>query len=236
MKGGSIMDRPIRVLVVEDDNDINQLLCQIVKKSGYDAQPAFSGTEAMLYLENQDWDLILLDLMLPGMSGEEILSEITTKTSTPVMIISAKDGQKTKVSSLRSGADDFIVKPFDVDEVAARIESVLRRTLQRQAIPVKKELIHKDIRIDLDAKTVYVNDQLLSLTAREYELLVLLMSTPKKVYSKANLFESVWKETYYGDDNIINVHMSHLRQKLRKANPHEDYIETVWGMGYRMKS
>lgn len=230
------MEQPINILVVEDDNDINQLLCNIVKKSHYNPQPAYSGTEAMIYLEKQNWDLVLLDLMLPGMAGEEILAEVTSKGSTPVIIISAKGEQQTKIDSLRSGADDFISKPFDLEEVSARIDSVLRRTMYRNESTKKKELIHKDIRVDLEAKTVYVNGEKLILTVREYDILVLLMTSPKKVFSKSNLFESVWNEPYHGDDNTINVHMSNLRNKLNKENPNEEYIETIWGMGYRMKS
>lgn len=121
------MNQTINILVVEDDNDINQLLCRIIKKSQYYPQPAYSGTEALIYLDKQRWDLVLLDLMLPGMAGEQILEKITAKGSMPVIIISAKSEKETKINSLRSGADDFISKPFDVDEVSARIDSLLRR-------------------------------------------------------------------------------------------------------------
>ncbi|HLU23266.1 MAG TPA: response regulator transcription factor [Bacillaceae bacterium] len=229
------MNQKANILVVEDDNDINRLLCQIVRKSEYHAQPAYSGTEAMLYLEQQHWDLVLLDLMLPGMTGEEILEKIVEKSSIPVIIISAKNEQHTKISSLRIGADDFISKPFDVEEVSARIESVLRRYKRSNEMP-KQVLTYKDIEIDLDAKTVFVNNKHISLTVREYAILELLMSSPKKIFSKSNVFESVWKEPFYGDENTINVHMSNLRSKLANANRGEEYIETIWGMGYRMKS
>lgn len=229
------MNPKIQILVVEDDNDINVLLCKIIKKSQYHVQPAYSGTEAMIYLEKQKWDLVLLDLMLPGMSGEEILTKITELGSTPIIIISAKNEQHTKINSLRSGADDFITKPFDVDEVSARIDSLLRR-YKHTSETTKQIITHKDIHLDLEAKTVNVNGSELSLTAREFTILVLLMSAPKKVFSKSNLFESVWNEPFHGDDNTVNVHMSNLRNKLREANPHEEYIETIWGMGYRLKS
>ncbi|GAA0348472.1 response regulator transcription factor [Oceanobacillus oncorhynchi subsp. oncorhynchi] len=230
------MEQQINILVVEDDNEINQLLCKILKKCNYFPQPAYSGTEAVLYLEKQTWDLVLLDLMLPGMTGEEILAKITSKGHVPVIIISAKDEQQTKITSLRSGADDFISKPFDVEEVSARIDSLLRRYKYTNGSFKENELIHKDIHIDLEAKTVYVNGTMLSLTVREYAILVLLMTSPKKVFSKSNVFESVWNESFQGDDNTVNVHMSNLRNKLSKANPEEEYIETIWGMGYRLKS
>lgn len=229
------MNDMINILVVEDDNDINQLLCRIIKMSNYHPQPAYSGTEALLYLEKQQWDLVLLDLMLPGMAGEEVLEKITEKGSTPVIIISAKNEKRTKITSLRKGADDFISKPFDIDEVSARIDSLLRRTRYPNE-PKKQILTHKDIQLDLDSKTVLVNGVNISLTAREFNILKLLMTTPYKVFSKANVFESVWNEPYHGDDNTVNVHVSNLRNKLTKANPNEEYIETIWGMGYRMKS
>ncbi|GAB2549010.1 response regulator [Gracilibacillus alcaliphilus] len=229
------MNQTINILVVEDDNDINQLLCKIIKKSQYDPQPAYSGTEALLYLDKQNWDLILLDLMLPGMEGEQILAKITEKGSIPVIIISAKNEKETKINSLRSGADDFISKPFDVDEVSARIDSLLRRYKHTNETS-NQELIHKDIHLDAESKTVFVNGNKIMLTVREYKILILLMASPKKVFSKSNVFESVWGEPFHGDDNTVNVHMSNLRNKLSKVNPKEEYIETIWGMGYRMKS
>lgn len=231
------MSQSIKILVVEDDNDINQLLCNIIKKSGYQPQAAFSGTEAMLYLENQAWDMVLLDLMLPGLPGEEILVRLSESCpEVPVMIISAKLEQQTKIEALRTGADDYITKPFDIEEVSARIDSHLRRTRRTIETPKIVELSFKDMIIDTEAKTVSVNGSVVSLTAREYAILVLLLSSPKKVFTKANLFESVWNEEFHGDDNTINVHMSNVRSKLSKANPNEEYIETVWGMGYRLKT
>ncbi len=230
------LNKQINILVVEDDNDINQLLCNIIRKNGYFSQSAFSGTEAILYLEKQDWDMVLLDLMLPGMSGEEVLEKVAVQNNIPVIIISAKLDQQTKVDMLRAGVVDYITKPFDIEEVSARIDSHLRRYQRINTVSTTKKLRHKDIEVDLEAKTVYVKGKELKFTAREYEIFALLMSSPRKVFTKANLFESVWKEAFYGDDNTINVHMSNIRNKLAILNQSEDYIETVWGMGYRLKS
>lgn len=231
------MEQPIYILVVEDDNEINQLLCNVVKNSGYNAQPAYSGTEAILYLDKQDWDMILLDLMLPGLMGEEVLALLGERTPTiPVIIISAKLEQQTKVTALRNGADDYITKPFDIEEVSARIDSLLRRNKQNAILRPTIELLkHKEMTINTETKSVTINETELTLTAREYAILVLLMSSPKKVFTKANLFESVWNEDFRGDDNTINVHISNLRSKIAKVNPNEEYIETIWGMGYRLK-
>lgn len=230
------MNHSANILVVEDDQDINQLLCKIIRKYHGVAQPAYSGTEATLYMERNHWDLVLLDLMLPGMSGEEVLAAVAQKSVVPVIIISAKGEQQSKIDCLQTGADDYITKPFDVEEVSARIYAQLRRNKRNQMASQKKELTYKDIVIDQEAKAVWVNGALLKLTAREFAILVLLVSNPQKIYSKTNLYESVWNEPYYGDENIVNVHMSHLRSKLAQANPDESYIKTVWGMGYRLEN
>ncbi|UVI33422.1 response regulator transcription factor [Paenibacillus spongiae] len=230
------MNQPMSILVVEDDNEINQLLCNIIRKSGYIPQSAFSGTEAMIYLEKQEWDLVLLDLMLPGITGEELLVKISEKSPVPVIIISAKLEQQAKIDALRTGADDYITKPFDIEEVSARIDSHLRRFHRTNDSIKSKELRYKDLSMNTDSKTVSVNGAELTLTAREYAIMALLMSSPRKVFTKANLFESVWNEDYRGDDNTINVHMSNIRSKLANANPNDEYIETIWGMGYRLKT
>ncbi|KHF38021.1 response regulator transcription factor [Halalkalibacter okhensis] len=230
------MNDLVKILIIEDDEDINRLLCNIVRKSGYTPKPAYSGTEAMIYLESNQWDMVLIDLMLPGLSGEDLLIKVTKERNVPVIIISAKLETQTKINALRAGADDYITKPFDIEEVSARIDSCLRRYRDLSGVPITNQISHKDIVLDSDAKTVTVNGDLLKLTAREYEILLLMMSSPKKVFTKANLFESVWNEKFYGDDNTVNVHLSNLRNKLAKANPNEVYIETIWGMGYKLKT
>ena len=226
------MTSDINILVVEDDEDINRLLCQMIDQANYRSQGAYSGTEAMLYVDQKEWDVILLDLMLPGKSGEDLIPFIRDKFDVPIIVISAKEGHLTKVNMLRSGADDYITKPFHPDEVIARIEAQLRRYRRTER---KNQLTFKDIVIDLDTKQVMVNQKPVPLTAREYKILKLFLSSPKKMYTKENIFESIWGVDYYGDDNTVNVHMSHLRSKLAKANPKETYFETIWGMGYRLK-
>lgn len=220
------------ILVIEDDEDINHLLCRMIINAGYSVQSAFSGTEALLHFEQKEWDLILLDLMLPGKDGEELLAEIREQSDVLIMIISAKEEPNIKVKLLRGGADDYITKPFYHDEVLARIEAQLRR-YKRSA--VNSQLTFKDILIDQTLKQVYVAQKEVHLTVREYKILQLFLSSPTKMFTKENIFESVWNEHYYDDENTVNVHMSHLRTKLAKANPEETYIETIWGMGYRLK-
>lgn len=230
------MKSNINILVVEDDNDINNLLCDMLKDSGYTTKSAYSGTEALIYLEQSNWDMVLLDLMIPGMNGEELLINIRKTKHMPIIIISAKEEKDIKIKTLRIGADDFIGKPFDIEEVSARIYSHLRRYREFSSELSQDKLRYKEICINKDTREVFVNDTNLSLTSREFDILELLMSYPKKVFSKANLFESVWGSEYLCDDNTINVHISNLRNKLLKSGTSHDYIQTVWGIGYKLDS
>jgi len=224
-----------RILIVEDDKEINELLCKILIENNYEAQSAFSGMDGINLLRSDNYDMVLLDIMLPFKSGDEILRELRTFSNVPVIIITAKDLTQTKVDLLRLGADDYITKPFDMDEVLARIEAAIRRyhpeTNEQGQSGV---LFYAGVTLDMDAKEARVNNEILALTAKEYKILELMMSYPQKVYSKANLFKSVWGEEYFGDENTVNVHISNLRTKLKAVDPTNEYIETVWGLGYRL--
>ncbi|MBI6875659.1 response regulator transcription factor [Clostridium aciditolerans] len=229
------MKRNIKILVVEDDNDINKLLSDMLNMSEYITKSAYSGTEALIYLEQENWDMVLLDLMLPGMDGEELLVKIRELSHMPVVIISAKEETNTKVKTLRIGADDFITKPFDIEEVSARIDSHLRRYKEFSEDIHENILSFGEISLNKDTREVFVNNTNVILTTREFDILQLLMSYPKKVFSKSNVFESVWGNEYICDDNTITVHISNLRNKLSKAGS-GDYIQTVWGIGYKLDS
>ncbi|MBW9148164.1 response regulator transcription factor [Clostridium sp. CM028] len=233
------MDKRAKILVVEDENEINKLLCSILENKGYRVRAAFSGTEALMCVENERWDMILLDLMIPGISGEEAILKIREITKAPIIVVSAKTSKKTKIELLESGADDFICKPFDPDEVVARVNCNLRRYLEFFKDEGKKNrdniLSYKDISLNTESKEVKVGQIILTLTAKEFALLELLLTNPNKVYSKSNIFESIWGEEFLGDDNTVNVHVSRLRNKLFIANDSEDYIETIWAMGYKLR-
>ena len=232
------MDKRAKILVVEDENDINKLLCSIFENKGYRARAAFSGTEALMCVENEKWDMILLDLMIPGISGEEVILKIREITKAPIIVVSAKTSKKTRLELLEKGADDFICKPFDPDEVVARVNSNLRRYLEFATDEEKKNnsLSYKDINLNTESKVVKVGQTIITLTAREFSILELLLTNPNKVYSKSNIFESIWGEEFLGDDNTVNVHVSRLRNKLSSANcDEEDYIETIWAMGYKLR-
>ncbi|MEG2247109.1 MAG: response regulator transcription factor [Peptostreptococcaceae bacterium] len=221
------------ILIVEDDGDINRILQEILKSNEYNIISAYSGTEAIIYLDKIKFDIILLDLMLPGMDGEKILNYIRSKSSVPVIIISAKNEVKLKSNLLRLGADDYITKPFENEEVLARVITNLRRYNLQRTNDIE-ELKFKDITINKTSRVITVGSKPLSVTSKEYKILELMVSNKTKIFSKANLFETVWNESYACDDNTINVHMSNIRNKLKKINEKEDYIETIWGMGYKL--
>lgn len=221
------------ILVVEDDQDINRLLCRILADSGYDVRPAFSGSEAVLWAEQYDYDLVLLDLMLPGITGEEFIARMRKKRTMPIIVLSAKAGLEDRVNVLRLGADDFIPKPFDNAEVLARVEAQLRRYKQFSAPGGGQVLRCGDLELDREAIRVTAGGREVALTAREFEILTLLMSHPRKVFTREQLYESAWGGEYMGDDNTVNVHISNLRSKLSKVSDRE-YIKTVWGIGFKM--
>ena len=221
------------ILVVEDDPDINNLLFKIVTDAGYDCRQAFSGSEAALLAEQYTYDLILLDLMLPGLTGEEFIERLRQGKTMPIIVLSAKAGLEDRVNVLRLGADDFIPKPFDNAEVLARVEAQLRRYKQFSGGGGSAVLTHGDLTLDRESVTVTAAGKPVTVTAREFDILTLLMEHPKKVFTREQLYEQVWGGEYMGDDNTVNVHISNLRAKLAKASPAE-YIKTVWGIGFKM--
>lgn len=223
------------ILVVEDDQDINRLLCRILTDGGYNVRPAFSGSEAVLWAEQYDYDLVLLDLMLPGLTGEEFIARIREKRTMPILVLSAKAGLEDRVNVLRLGADDFIPKPFDNAEVLARVEAQLRR--YKEFAPASRTdqgpLTHGDLWLDRESFRVVAGGKEVPLTSREFEILSLLMTYPRKVFTREQLYRSVWDGEYIGDDNTVNVHISNLRAKLAKASDTE-YIKTIWGIGFKL--
>lgn len=225
----------INILIVEDDMDINNLLVELLTTQKYEVVSAYSGTEAILWLEKQSFDLVLLDLMLPGMSGEDVLEKIEKEyEDTCVIAVSAKDDTESKIHMLRGGADDYITKPFDTEELLARVEVALRKKNKTSA---KQEDLYciRDLKLDANNILVTLKGETVSLTKREYLILKLLMSHPNRVYTKNNIFEVVWEEEFMGEDNAVNVHISNIRQKLAKIDPEDTYIQTVWGIGFKMK-
>ncbi|MGN0968896.1 MAG: response regulator transcription factor [Oscillospiraceae bacterium] len=223
-----------KILVVEDDPDINRLLCTILEGAGHTCRAAFSGSEAMLWAEKYDYDLILLDLMLPGLTGEEFIAQLRRSKTMPVIVLSAKVAVDDRVNVLRLGADDFIPKPFDNEEVLARVEAQLRRSRRFSRSEGASELTWGGLRLSRENHTVTVDGQETALTTREFAILALLMEHPKRAFSRAQIYESVWGGAFMGDDNTVNVHVSNLRAKLAKACPDREFVKTVWGIGFKM--
>ena len=218
------------ILVIEDDVMINNLLCKVLSDNGFETDSALDGEIGLSKAMDKDFELILLDLMLPKKSGEEVLAELRKVKNTPAIVLSAKNEVVNRVELLRLGADDYVSKPFDVDEVILRIGAVLRRT--GDAKPAT-ELKYKDMRLDKESKRVYLGENELACTTMEYSILELMLNNPNKVFSKRNLFESITGDEYLSEDNTMNVHVSNLRKKIAKITE-EPYIDTVYGMGYRL--
>ncbi len=218
-----------RILIIEDDRTINGMLRSILEKSGYTADSAYNGAEGLARAKQQDYSLILLDLMLPEKPGEEIIKELRRADMTPVIVLSAKGEINNRIELLRLGADDYITKPFDIDEVLLRIQAVLRRTQQAES----REITFGELVIRTDSRRVFVREQELVCTATEYAILELLMKNPDRIFSKRTLYEIVTGEDYLQEDNTMNVHISNLRRKIAEHTDRK-YIETVYGLGYRL--
>ena len=225
----------MKILIVEDDEEINRLMRDYLSENGFKTVSAGNGLDAVrMVRDEKDLSLVILDLMLPFRSGDSVLKEVREFSDIPVIIVSAKSMVQSKIDAIRMGADDYITKPFDLDELLVRIEAVLRRYGSRTDNAGKASLSYKNLLIDRSNMTATVRGDHLSLTVKEYAILELMLMNPKKLFSKSNLFESVWNEPYFNDDTTIKVHMSNIRSKLKKLDPDEEYIETVWGIGYKL--
>lgn len=227
------MEEKKTILIIEDDADISQLLYTALSKAGYDAVQAYSGTEGkmLLGMKEKRFALILLDLMLPGISGEELLSVIRSDSDIPVIVLTAKDELDDKISVLIGGADDYITKPFEIPEVLARIQVQLRHAVKEQE---SDRLTYCDMVLDKTTRQVMIGGSPLpKITKQEFAILELLIRHPKQVYSKEDIFEYAWEEPYIGETKTLDVHISNIRKKI-KAVSSDEYIETVWGIGYRL--
>ena len=224
----------MKVLIVEDDREISKLLRDFLHNEGFETVQTFNGAEAELIMKNEKFDIILMDLMLPEVSGEKLIEKFREVSDTPIIVVSAKSEVETRLETLKIGADDYIIKPFNLDEVLVRIQVVLRRMNKEVKKNVTKYENRGLIYFAEENRVEYEGKELV-LTAKELKILELFMTNPNKTFTKAGLYESVWDDVYYYEDNIINVHVSNLRNKLKKITG-RDYIETVWGIGYRLNN
>ena len=216
-----------KILVVEDDNTIHKLIEETLKKENYLVKNAYSGTEALTIIKNDNIDLILLDLMLPGIDGEDIIKKINK--TIPIIVISAKTSPIDKAKVLLDGANDYITKPFEKIELLARIKVQLRISNNQN-----KNLKYGDIELLKDNKTMEINKNKISLTRTEYTIMRELILAPNKVLSKTRLLDLISINAENCDENSLKVHISNIRKKIRK-NTQEEYIEAIWGIGYKIK-
>lgn len=225
------------ILVVEDDIDINGLISRYLQKQNYSVHSAFDGKEALELISSNDYHLIILDLMLPEVDGYSILEVIRKKKNVPVLILSAKSDETDKIEALDLGADDYITKPFTVGELLARVNAQIRRyvILNSSTQSTNNILRFKNLRINLDTYEAFKDDTPISLSAKEFEILKLFIENPNKVFSKPQLYREIWKDEYLGDDNVIMVQINRLRSKIEDNPSNPAYIQTVWGIGYKLK-
>ena len=237
------------ILIVEDDARNNQMLKDYLEEHGYMCTQAYSGSEAKLLFSMEEYDLVLLDLMLPGISGEELVSVFSKKA--PVIVLSAKSGLESKVEVLSAGAEDYLCKPFDLPELLVRIQVQFRRrereeeeTEARQSrcvnggessvgITAWQTYSYREWTLDPDTQEMTAKGELVELTKHEFLIMELLIRNPRRVFTKQMIYEYAWGEEYLAEDKTINVHISNIRSKLKRSGT-DTYIQTVWGMGFKL--
>ncbi len=225
-----------KLLLVEDDLEISELVERHLKSEGFDVLAVNDGEKALEAFDNNTFDLILLDLMLPKVNGREVLKKIRESSSVPILIISAKDSEVDKILGLELGADDYITKPFSVLELTARIHATFRRIgyYAKEDVSSVKSIIRGDFTLNFDNYQISKVGKYISLTAKEFEMLRLFFENPKKVFTKAQIFASVWGDDFIKDDNTVTVQIRRLREKIEEDPSNPKYIKTVWGIGYKL--
>lgn len=226
-----------RILLIEDSEDIANMVKSYLSEKLYGVTLATDGEKGIeLFNEDSKYDLILLDIMLPKKNGLEVMEQIRRESTVPIIIISARDLELDKTMALDLGADDYITKPFSLAELDSRIKASLRRTsLWSPENNQNKVLIFLDLSLDIDNCSLTQDEKNISLTATEFEILKMFLLSPDRTFTKGQIYSSVWKDEYYGDESIINVHISRLREKLGDKGKNSKYIETLWGIGYRLR-
>ena len=225
-----------KILLVEDDVEISAMLKNFLSTEDFEVVTAYDGESACRKFFTDTFSLVLLDLMIPQMSGIEVMGKIRERHTVPIIIISAKDTDSDKTLGLGLGADDYITKPFSVTEVLARIKANIRRSTKYAAGEISPQtILEKDgLKMNLDDYSVTKNGNKIELTSKEFDILKLFLQNPKKVYTREQLYSLVWKDTYYGDENAVNVHISRLRNKIEDNPRKPRYVITVWGIGYKL--
>ena len=225
----------MKVLFIEDNLEICEMLGGYLTAENFEVDCAYDGEQACQKFDSNTYHIVLLDLMIPKISGMDVMKHIRKSSTVPIIIISAKDTEVDKTLGLGLGADDYITKPFSVVEVLARVKANIRRTTEYAApIQEPEELTFRSLKMDLSNHTVTKNGVLLELTAKEFDILKLLLQNPKRVYTKAQIYSLIWNDVYVGDENAVNVHISRLRNKIEDNPRSPEYVITVWWIGYKL--
>lgn len=226
-----------RVLVVDDEKLIVKGIRFSLEQDGMEVVCAYDGEEALAAAKEQEFDIILLDVMLPGLSGFEVCQQIREFSDVPIVMLTAKGEDMDKILGLEYGADDYITKPFNILEVKARIKAIMRRTASKETVKSDSSDIieHGDMKIDREGRRVYIENKEINLTAKEFDVLELLLLNPNRVYSREKLLTLVWGADYPGDVRTVDVHIRRLREKIEKNPSEPRYVHTKWGVGYYFK-
>ncbi|MBG9854324.1 response regulator transcription factor [Bacillus wiedmannii] len=228
--------KDIRILIADDDKEIRNLLKIYLERELYMVDTAVNGEEALQLFNQNNYNLVILDLMMPKVDGIEVCRKLRDKTNVPILMLTAKDHEIDKILGLSIGADDYITKPFSIHEVVARVKALMRRFLVLGSNTTAQEktiLAFKGLTINLNTYTVHTNKEEISLTGKELELLKFLTSNPGQVFTKTQLFRNVWDDNYIEDDNTVIVHIRKLRKKIEINPSNPKFIQTVWGIGYK---
>jgi len=224
-----------KVLVVDDEKLIVKGIRFSLEQDGFEVSCAYDGEEALKMAQEASFDMILLDVMLPKMDGFEVCQHIRELSNVPIIMLTAKGDDMDKILGLEYGADDYITKPFNILEVKARIKAIMRRS-GGSSVKEEPSLVENgDIRMDRDSRRFYINDQEINLTSKEFDMMLLLVTNPNKVYSREALLTAVWGEDYPGDARTVDVHIRRLREKIEKNPSEPRYVQTKWGVGYFYK-
>lgn len=226
-----------KILIVEDDKEISELVTGHLEQENFIVFTAFDGEEALQLFENKSIDLVLLDLMLPKVNGMEFLKRIRETSFVPVLIISAKESDVDKSLGLGFGADDYISKPFSIIELTARVHAAIRRATQYLPVtenPSSEMIQFKALTLELDTFSAQVNEENIQLTSKEFHILKLFMTNQSRVFTKEQIYQLIWEDDYFGNENAINVHIRRLREKIEKDPSNPQYIRTIWGIGYKL--
>lgn len=226
-----------KILLIEDDVSISEMVNNYLMKEGFIVSAAFNGEEGVTKFLKESFDLIILDLMMPKLDGMEVMRIIRERSSIPILIMSAKDSDVDKAIGLGLGADDYISKPFSMIEISARIKAAIRRATKYSRSTEKEDanvVKFHDLTVDMENYSVTKNGISIKLTLKEFEILKLFITNPNRVFTKSQIYSFVWNEDYFGDDNVINVHMRRLREKIEDDASNPRYIKTLWGIGYKL--